>query len=150
MKIRIGCVKYNYWWMQTLCGRGVRYLFNGTYDDFLKIRLLDHRPPLPPLPQNHHHSNCVKNTLVPPFCEKIPGVLFEISENTRPPLNMMVRLVLHGSDHGSAWSRLQVNFPKHGCPGKALSYNPRTHVGNWDHQQLYNIKIISPRGLKEK
>ena len=54
-----------------------RYLLNGTYDDFSKIRSLDHHPPFP---QNHHQ----KSTLVLfEFCQKHPTTPFFNKKSTR-------------------------------------------------------------------
>ena len=71
---------------QSVPGGGVRYLFNGTYDDFLKIELLGHHPPLP---QIHHQKSiwvlfefCQKHPITPFFCGKNYHVYFSKFQKT--------------------------------------------------------------------
>ena len=64
----------------------VGYFFNGTHDDFSKIRFLDHHPPLP---QNHHKkapryfSNFAKKPFYPFLRKNYP--FRNLFKKTHPP-----------------------------------------------------------------
>ena len=76
---------------------GVRYFFNGTYNDFSKIGLLDHRINIHKVPGYFRIFS--KSPFYPLFCKQLtlwPGHFSKFrKKEAHPLLNMMMRFDDH-------------------------------------------------------